>query len=83
MSAPVLAFADYTKEFLLETDASREGLGAVLSKNRKMGDTIWSPMVAEPSPVTKRTIILPNMSSKHENGLSQNISKSTCSIDPS
>ena len=31
MSTPILAFADYTKEFLLETDASKEGLGAVLS----------------------------------------------------
>ena len=31
MSAPVLAFADYTKDFLLKTDASKEGLGAILS----------------------------------------------------
>ena len=27
----MLAFADYTKDFLLEMDASKEGLGAVLS----------------------------------------------------
>ena len=31
MSTPVLAFADYTKDFILKTDASKEGLGAVLS----------------------------------------------------
>ena len=29
MQSPVLAFADYTKDFLLETDASKEALGAV------------------------------------------------------
>ena len=31
MNSPVLVFANYTKDFLLETDDSKEGLGAVLS----------------------------------------------------
>ena len=37
MSTPILAFADYTKEFLLETDTSKEGLGAVLSPKQEDG----------------------------------------------
>ena len=37
MNSPVLAFADYTKDFLLEMDASREGLGAVLSQKQEDG----------------------------------------------
>ena len=37
MSTPFLAFADYTKEFLLETDASQEGLGAVLFQKQADG----------------------------------------------
>ena len=37
MSAPVLAFTDYTKEFILETNASKEGLGAVLSQKQVDG----------------------------------------------
>ena len=34
MNSPVLAFADYTKDFLLETNASKEGLGAVISQKQ-------------------------------------------------
>ena len=49
MSGPILAFTDYTKDFLLKTDPSKEGLGAVLSQ--------------KPSLLMKRTIILPNLSS--------------------
>ena len=37
MNSPILAFANYTKDFLLKTDASKEGLGAVLSQNQVDG----------------------------------------------
>ena len=42
MSSPILAFADYTKDFLLKTDAFKEGLGVVLSK--KQADRHYDPV---------------------------------------
>ena len=42
MTAPILAFADFEKEFQLETDASSEGLGTMLSQ--KQPDGKWHPI---------------------------------------
>ena len=37
MSSPVLAFANYTQDFLLETDTFKERLGVVLSQKQADG----------------------------------------------
>ena len=42
MSAPVLAYPDPNREYLLETDASKLGLGAVLSQ--KQSDRKYHPV---------------------------------------
>ena len=42
INTPVLAFANYTEPFCLETDASKEGLGVVLSQ--KQSDSKYHPI---------------------------------------
>ena len=78
MSSPILAFADYTKDFLLETDTSKEGLGVVLSQKKQRGIITQLPMPARPSQPMKRTIIPPNSNSWHWNGPLQNILRNIC-----
>ena len=43
MTAPILVFADYTKPYLLETNVSKDGLGAVLSQKQAGGQ--YHPIV--------------------------------------
>ena len=57
MMVPVLVFADYTKPFLLETDASKDGLRAVLLQKHANGRR-------SPTPCEKN-YHLPNLSSWH------------------
>ena len=52
MSSPVLAFADYMKDFLLKTDTSKEGLGVVLSQKTSRWvlspSHLWQPSTHSP-----------------------------------
>ena len=57
MRSPVLGFADYMKDFLLKTVASKEGLG--------VGIITQFPMAVKHSQPMKRIIIPPNWNSWH------------------
>ena len=50
MSSPALAFADYTKDFLLKMDTSKEGLGAMLSQ--KQADRHYLPAAYDSQALT-------------------------------
>ena len=84
MNSPVLAFADYTKDFLLETDASKEGLGAVPSQ--KQEDRWFHPVAYGSQTLTTHEKNYPSMKLEFlalKWGLLQNISKNIYCINPS
>ena len=62
MTAPILAFPYYSKLLLLETDVSKEGLGAVLLQNQAEGQyhpIAYSSRALMPH-TKKKTITQPN-----------------------
>ena len=83
MTVPVLAFADFEKEFQLETDASSEGLGAVLSQ--KQPDGKWHPITFGSRELKgeRPNTTLRSWSSWLSSGPLRNSSENTCSIDHS
>ena len=78
IEAPVLAFADFDKPFLFQTDASELGLGVVLLQKQPDG---WYHPVAYASwswLLISITIILPNKSFWPWSDWSLNSSRNTC-----
>ena len=77
MTIPVLVFADYTKPFLLETDASKDGLMAVLSQ-KQADKPPCCPWQEIPNLSQKELSLNQTWIFWHWNGQLQNILRSTC-----
>ena len=83
IKAPVLAFADYTKTFLLETDASKDRLRAVLSQ--KQVDGWYHPFTYSSRTLTphEKHYIWLSLSFWCWSGWLPNILRSTYPVNPS
>ena len=74
---------NYMKDFLLKTDASKEGLGVVLSQ--KQADGHYQPVAYGSRALTahEKTYHSTKLEFLVLNGLSQNILRNTCCTNPS
>ena len=71
MSTPVLSCPDFTRPFLLSTDASKVGLGAVLEQRNEKGKNTLSPSPVEYSMAPRKLTPFPNSNASPSSGLSR------------
>ena len=76
-SAPMLVFPNFDKPFLLETDASKEGFGAVLSQKQEDGPYHPITLGVTPQCHQRKITTALNLSSLPSSGVSLNTSRST------
>ena len=82
MSSPVLAFADYTKDFLLEMDASKEKLG-VFSQKQADGQLHLVVYGSQALTAHKKNYHSTKLEFLVLKWLSQSILRNTCCTNPS
>ena len=83
MSSPILAFANYTKDFLLETDTSKEGLGVVLSQKQAEGLYHLVAYGSQALTAHEKNYHSTKLEFLVLNGPSGNILRNTCCTNPS